>query len=282
MKDRSRADALLVERFSRHAGRGINRFDMIGAGDRVLIGVSGGKDSLALSLALQERRKWVPIDYELFAVQVEWREYLMTDEEKSAIDRFFDGIGIPFRRIQAQIAPPTFGKKFSCYTCARNRKRILFEEANRIGARKIALGHHMDDIARTTLMNMFFHGELSTMMPVQEFFGGKLSIIRPLCEVRESEVARLAMRLGLPSAPNRCPRADVNQRVLMKEILRQASHVDRHAVSNVYGAAWRINSEYLPRPSSARIAPPGEGEEGGAADMEEEENPDTRLPEDWL
>ncbi|MFI5369141.1 MAG: tRNA 2-thiocytidine biosynthesis TtcA family protein [Spirochaetia bacterium] len=282
MRDRSHADALLVERFSRHAGRGINRFGMIGAGDRVLIGVSGGKDSLALSLALQERRKWVPIDYELFAAQVEWREYPMTDEEKSTIDRFFDDLGIPFRRILAQIAPPTFGRKFSCYTCARNRKRILFDEATRIGAQKIALGHHMDDIARTTLMNMFFHGELSTMMPVQKFFGGKLSIIRPLCEIRESEVARLALRLGLPSAPNRCPRADLNRRVLMKEILRQASRVDKHAVSNVYGAAWRINSEYLPLPSSARTVPRDGSIEDGMADGEEEENTDMRLPEDWL
>ncbi|MGD0727119.1 MAG: tRNA 2-thiocytidine biosynthesis TtcA family protein [Spirochaetia bacterium] len=282
MKDRPRADALLLERFSRHAGRGINRFEMIGPGDRILIGVSGGKDSLALSLALQERRKWVPIDYELFAVQVEWREYPMTDEEKAAIDGFFDGIGIPLRRIQAQIAPPTFGKKFSCYTCARNRKRILFDEATRIDARKIALGHHMDDIARTTLMNMFFHGELSTMMPVQHFFGGKLSIIRPLCEIRESEVSRLAARLDLPSAPNRCPRADKNRRLLMKEILRQASHVDRHAVSNVYGAAWRVNSEYLPLPSSARTAPPDCKDESGAADAAEEDNADTRLPEAWL
>ena len=282
MRDRSRADALLLERFSRHTGRGINRFEMISAGDRVLIGVSGGKDSLALSLALQERRKWVPIDYELFAVQVEWREYPMTEDEKTAIDRFFDNVGIPFRRIPAQIAPPTFGKKFSCYTCARNRKRILFDEAARIGAQKIALGHHMDDIARTTLMNMFFHGELSTMMPVQKFFGGKLSIIRPLCEIRESEVSRLAARLGLPSAPNRCPRADINRRVLMKEILRQASHVDRHAVSNVYGAAWRVNSEYLPRPISAGNTVPDEEDEIGPADTEDEASPDVRLPEDWL
>jgi tRNA 2-thiocytidine biosynthesis protein TtcA len=280
MKDRSRANALLLERFSHHAGRGICRFAMIERGDRVLIGVSGGKDSLALSLALQERRKWVPIGYELFAVQVEWREYPMPDEEKAVIDGFFDNIGIPFRRIQAQIAPPTFGRKFSCYTCARNRKRILFDEAARIGANKIALGHHMDDIARTTLMNMFFHGELSTMMPVQRFFGGKVSIIRPLCEIREAEVSRLAARLGLPSVSNRCPRADKNRRLLMKEILRQASHVDRHAVSNVYGAAWRVNSDYLPRPSS--VKPSEHADESASAGTEEEENPDARLPEAWL
>ncbi len=205
MKDLTPADARLLERFSRHVGRGINRFSMIGPGDQVLIGVSGGKDSLALSLALVERRKWVPVEYELFAVQVEWREYPMTDEEKAGIDEFYEALGIPFRRIAAQIAPPTFGRKFSCYTCSRNRKRILFDEAARVGARRIALGHHMDDIARTTLMNMFFHGEVATMMPVQQFFGGALAVIRPLCEVRESEVARLPRGCSFPSLPNRCP-----------------------------------------------------------------------------
>jgi tRNA 2-thiocytidine biosynthesis protein TtcA len=246
MNEMTPENARALERFARHVGRGINRFAMIGDGDHVLIGVSGGKDSLALSLALAERRKWVPVEYRLSAVQVEWREYPMSDEERRAIDEFYDGIGIPFRRIPAQIAPASFQKKFSCYTCSRNRKRILFDEAERIGARKIALGHHMDDIARTTLMNMFFHGEISTMMPVQQFFGGKMSIIRPLCEVRENEVSRIAVRLGLPSAPNRCPNSEKNRRTLMKEILRQASHVNRHAVSNVYGAAWRINTAYLP------------------------------------
>jgi tRNA 2-thiocytidine biosynthesis protein TtcA len=260
-----------VERFCHHVGRGINRFGMIQPGDRVLIGVSGGKDSLALSLAMVERKRWVPIDYTLFAVQVEWREYPMTGAEAAAIDAFYARIGIPFRRIQAEIAPATFRRKFSCYTCARNRKRILFEEAARIGARKIALGHHMDDIARTTLLNAFFHGELSTMMPVQAFFGGKLHIIRPMCEIRESEVARLAARLSLPAVPNRCPNSERNRRGLMKEILRMASHVDRHAVSNVYSLPWRINWDYMPG------APPDD--DGGAGERGE---PVGARPEDWL
>ena len=175
----------------------------------------------------------------------------MTAGEKQAIDDFYRLLGIPFRRIEAEIAPSSFRKKFSCYTCSRNRKRILFEEAARVGAGKIALGHHMDDIARTTMMNLFFHGEVATMMPVQRFFGGQVSIIRPLCEVRETEISRLAARLRLPAAPNRCPNSDRNQRVLMKEILRMASRVNRHAVSNVYGAPWRINTEYLPEDRAA-------------------------------
>ena len=241
------SEAKLRERFAHHVGRGISRFSMIGPGDRVLIGVSGGKDSLALSLALVERKKWVPIEYELFALHIEWREHPLEEAEKRSLDEFFDRLAIPLRRVRASINPPSFGGRFSCYTCSRNRKRILFGEAERVGATRIALGHHMDDIARTTLMNLLFRGEFSTMMPVQEFFGGKMTIIRPLCEVRESEVNRVALRLGLPTVANRCPKADTNQRLLMKELLRQASKVDRHAVSNLYGAPWRINEAYLPR-----------------------------------
>ncbi len=239
-------DRKLLERFSKSVGRGINRFDMIVPRDRILIGVSGGKDSLAMSLALVERKKWVPVEYELFALQIEWREFPMDDKEKATIDAFYAGLGIPLTRVQACINPPSFKKGFSCYLCSRNRKRLLFKEAERLGAGKIALGHHLDDIARTTLMNLLFRGEFSTMMPVQAFFGGRFHIIRPMCEVREAEVAKLARRLNLPTVPGKCPNADKNQRRLMADLLRQAAKVDRHAVTNLYAAAWRINKDYLP------------------------------------
>ncbi len=259
----SPSDERLIERFAHHVGRGINRFSMIGPGDRILIGVSGGKDSLALSLALAARKRWVPVDYELAAVQIEWTEYPQTAEERGAVDRFYADLGVPFRRITTTIHPPWWKRGFSCYTCARNRKRLLFDEAARLGCRKIALGHHLDDIAETTLMNLFFRGEFSTMMPVQEFFGGKLEIIRPMCEVRSAEVARVARRLGLPVVPSRCPNAEKNQRGLMREILKTAARVDKHAATNVYGAAWRINRDYLPGPRSG--PDPGEGADGPTA-----------------
>ena len=125
---------------------------------------------------------------------------------------FLDGLGIPLKVIPAHIHPQGYRKAFSCYICSRNRKRILFDEAGRQGARKVALGHHLDDVVETTLLNLFFRGEFSTMMPVQEFFGGKLSIIRPLCEVEERDVERLARHYPLPVIAASCPRKDVNQR----------------------------------------------------------------------
>jgi tRNA 2-thiocytidine biosynthesis protein TtcA len=126
----------------------------------------------------------------------------------------------------------------------------------------------MDDIAQTTLLNILFHGEFATMMPVQQFFGGAMTVIRPLCEIRESEIARLASRLHLPAAPNRCPNVHSNTRIVMKEILRIAARVNRHAVSNVYSSPWRINQDYLPAETRETAGEP--------------DSTDGVLPSDWL
>jgi tRNA 2-thiocytidine biosynthesis protein TtcA len=232
--------------FAKKAGRGIHRFDMIRDGDRILIGVSGGKDSLALCAALVERKRWVPIDYSLWAAFIDWREYPAAPQALEALRAWLDGLGIPLRVIQAHIHPPGYRKPFGCYICSRNRKRILFDEARRLGAGKVALGHHLDDVVETTLMNLFFRGEFSTMMPVQSFFGGKLSIIRPLCEVEERDVERLARHCPLPVIDGSCPRKHLNRRILMKEILRQLRRESRQVKENIYRSAWNINADYLP------------------------------------
>ncbi len=246
--------------FAKRAGRGIHHFDMIRDGDRILIGVSGGKDSLALCAALVERKRWVPVDYSLWAAFIDWREYPAAPEAVQALGAYLDGLGIPLRVIQAHIHPPGYRKPFSCYICSRNRKRILFDEARRLGADKVALGHHLDDVVETTLMNLFFRGEFSTMMPVQSFFGGKLHIIRPLCEVEERDVERLARHYPLPVIAGNCPRKDLNRRILMKEILRRLRRESRQVKQNIYRSAWNINADYLPASlPGAHPGLPGQG-----------------------
>ena len=254
--------ARALSAFARKAGRGIHRFDMIREGDHVLIGVSGGKDSLALCAALVERKRWVQVNYALSAAFIDWREYPAAPEALEALRVFLDGLGIPLRIIPAHIHPPGYRKAFSCYICSRNRKRILFDEAKRLGAAKVALGHHLDDVVETTMLNLFFRGEFSTMMPVQSFFGGQLSIIRPLCEVEERDVERLARRYPLPVMAGSCPRKHLNQRILMKEILRSLSRESRQVRQNIYRAAWNINADYLPRAvgdgaATPDLPPPG-------------------------
>ena len=161
-----------VQRFVKLAGRGINRFNMINEGDHVLLGISGGKDSLALAFALALRKKWLPIDYRLTAVQIDWSEYPIPLYKKNERMAFFETIGVPFRFIKARMFPQSFKNVFNCYLCARNRRRILFDEAEKSGITKIALGHHLDDFAETSLINLCFRADFSTINPVQDFFGG--------------------------------------------------------------------------------------------------------------
>ncbi|MBN2553627.1 MAG: tRNA 2-thiocytidine biosynthesis protein TtcA [Spirochaetales bacterium] len=232
--------------FTKKVGRGINRHRMIDPGEEILISVSGGKDSLALCLALARRRAWVPMDYRLRGLFIDWREYPAGREDRSRLLEFLDGLDIPCRIVQASIFPRSYDKPFNCYICSRNRKRILFQEAESLGISKIAVGHHLDDIIETTLMNLFFKGEIATMLPVQSFFDGHIKIIRPMCEVEERDVLRLMKVYPLPVFDIRCPRKADNQRQFFKDLIKQVKRVNKHAKENLYNAPWRINRDYLP------------------------------------
>jgi len=232
--------------FIKKVGRGINRHRMIRPGEKILISVSGGKDSLALCLALQERKKWVPMDYELHGLFIDWREYPAGAENLKALLEFMGSLDIPCRIAEASIYPLTYDKPFNCYICSRNRKRILFQEAERLGLGKVAVGHHLDDIIETTLMNLFFKGEIATMLPVQDFFDGKIKIIRPMCEVEEREILRLMKIYPLPVFDINCPRKPDDQRAFFKDLIRQVKRVNKHVKDNLYNAPWHINRDYLP------------------------------------
>jgi tRNA 2-thiocytidine biosynthesis protein TtcA len=246
MSGRDTRDRQRLEIFTKKAGRGINRFGMIEEGDKILIGVSGGKDSLALCYALSQRRKRLPIRYDLEGLFINWRELPVAEERYASLAAFLAGLDIKLHRVEAQMFPPSFHGRFSCYLCSRNKRRILFNEAEKLGIGKIALGHHMDDIIETTLLNLFFHGSFATMMPVQNFFNGKLKIIRPLCEVKEKEVERAARLLSCPVISLDCPRQALNRRMEMKEIVKKLNRLNKRVRENIYGAPWRINANYLP------------------------------------
>lgn len=141
---------------------------MIGADDRVLLGISGGKDSLALALALALRRNWIPIDYELQALMINWIEHPAKQEELEKLRSFFYA-RYSFSYKNAHMFPDSFKGDFNCYLCSRNRRRILFEYSEDLGVTKIALGHHLDDFVETSLINLCFRGDFSSMKPVQDF-----------------------------------------------------------------------------------------------------------------
>lgn len=231
-------------------GRAIDRFSMVKPGEPILLGVSGGKDSSFLSLALAIRTKWLPEKNPLSAVFIEWKELPIAEREKEAIAAYFHTIGIPLEIIQASMYPPSFKGKFSCYLCSRNRKRILFDYAEQRQINVLALGHHMDDIIETTLINMVTRGYFSTMMPVQPFFEGKMRIIRPLCLVKEHAIERLCEAHEVPIVDIRCPNREENIRVHFKPIVRQFVHLHKHAREHIFNSCFNIVHDYLPEGSA--------------------------------
>jgi len=233
-------------RFVKQTGRGINRFSMIRENENILLGISGGKDSLALALALSLRKRWLPISYNLSACLIHWLEYPLREDELSALKEYFSELEIPLNIINTKMYNDSFKGNFNCYLCSRNRKRILFQEAERLGINKIALGHHLDDIIETTLINLCFRGNISTMLPVQSFFKGKMFIIRPLCEVKESTVNQVTERLHLPVSRNQCPFRDTNIRAKIKPVIRELVHLNKQAREHIYNAPYNVISEYLP------------------------------------
>jgi len=235
-----------VMRFVRTAGKGINKFNMIKAEDRILLGISGGKDSLALALALSLRRRWIPIDYELHAVKIDWEEYPLAEEDREKLTEYFNALAIPIKFIKTSMFPSSFKGRFDCYLCSRNRKRLLFEEMERRNIKKLALGHSLDDIVETTLINMAFRGSFATMMPVQLFFSGKIQLIRPLCFLKESSINNISRFLDLPVVETLCPYKDTNIRSSIKPIVRELSRLNKHARENIFRSTWNRDPAYLP------------------------------------
>ncbi|NLZ67639.1 MAG: adenine nucleotide alpha hydrolase [Spirochaetales bacterium] len=225
-----------IMRFIKQAGRTINSFNMIQENDEVLLGVSGGKDSLALALALSLRRKWLPVDYKLRALMINWIEHPITEEAKERLYKYFSDLSIDFKIIDESQFPTSFKDDFNCYLCSRNRRRILFQYAAEHNEKLIALGHHLDDLVETTFMNLCFRADFSTMLPVQEFFDGKLHIIRPLIEVHENTLLRISQAYNLPVVKPVCPYDQSNIRAKLKPIIREFKHIDKLTMEHIFKA----------------------------------------------
>ncbi len=225
-----------IRRFIKQAGKNINQYTMIEKEERILLGISGGKDSLALALALALRRKWLPIEYKLYALLINWKEHPINEEGLSLLKDFFTQLNIDFTIKDAHMFPESFKGAFNCYLCSRNRRRILFEYAQELSLSKIALGHHLDDFVETSLINLCFRGEFSSMKPVQDFFNGTLKIIRPLCSIRESVITKLERETNIPVVKTNCPNKNSNIRTRLKPVIKQLSHIDSLTREHIFSA----------------------------------------------
>jgi tRNA 2-thiocytidine biosynthesis protein TtcA len=227
---------------SKKIGKAIIDYNMLAEGDKVAVAVSGGKDSLSLLHILNERRAFVPIKYDLVAIHID-SGYPHSYSKK--LEAYFRKAKINYHIEKIDALKNTKKKDINCFWCSWNRRKALFETVDRLGIKKIALGHHKDDIVETILLNLFFHGEISSMNPRQELFSGRIVIIRPLAYVEEDLLRRFAKQQKFPNDNCRCPNSLISHRSKISRIIKELEKTCPEVKTNIFRSIKRINKDYL-------------------------------------
>jgi tRNA 2-thiocytidine biosynthesis protein TtcA len=226
-------------------GRAIRHYELIDGGERIAVAVSGGKDSLSLLWLLRERLRWIPKPYELIAVHLDMG---FSGTRPQAVEAFCRSLEIPFHFEQTDYGVQAHGpenRENPCFLCARLRRRRLFEMAHSLGCSKLALGHNQDDIIETFFLNIFFGGQISTMVPRQILFQGALTLIRPLTLLGEREIQGLVHRRSWPQIINPCPSAGRSSREQLKKMLTEAYVHNQKIKGNIFNALSNVRTDYL-------------------------------------
>jgi tRNA 2-thiocytidine biosynthesis protein TtcA len=211
----------LQKRLRRNVGNAIADYNMIEAGDKVMVCLSGGKDSYAMLDILMNLQASAPIDFELVAVNLDQKQPGFPTE---VLPNYLKGLGVDFHILEKDTYSIVTSKvpedKTYCGLCSRLRRGTLYGFAQKIGATKVALGHHRDDIVETLFLNMFYQGKLKAMPPKLLADDKQNMVIRPLAYCRESDLQALAELKGFPIIPcNLCGSQDGLQRQVVKEML---------------------------------------------------------------
>jgi len=226
-------------------GKAIHTRDMVRDGDHVMVAVSGGLDSLSLLWLLRERLVRIPIRYKLTAVHVDPGFGV---DSAAQMEAFFTAHGFEHRVVRGDMGIKAHGpenRENPCFLCSRLRRKILFELAEELGCNRIAMGHHKDDVIETFFLNLFYGASASTMTPVQEFFGGKVSVIRPLYMIDSDLIRRFASAEGWSPIDLGCPTAGRSKRQAIKEMLTGFYRSNKKIKGNIFHALHNVRSEYL-------------------------------------
>ena len=232
------------------ARRCVEDYNMIEEGDRIAVGVSGGKDSMMALAALAQLKKFYPKPFELEAITLEMG---MPGMDFTPVAEYCEQIGVPYTRIQVPVYQIVFEErkeKNPCSLCAKMRRGSLNTALVEKGIRKIALGHHYDDAVETLLMNLLFEGRIGCFQPVTYLDRTDVTQIRPLLYCHEDEIRRTVEKLQLPIVHNPCPADGSSRRQEVKELLEQLEGKYPDLKKKMFGAiqryplyGWNLNEE---------------------------------------
>ena len=218
---------------------------MIHDRDRIAVGVSGGHDSLTLLWFLQHRLSHIPIHYEIFPIYIDpGFDRNMGELLKAHCLRWGLHLHVDITS-HGILAHSPENRENPCFLCSRLRRKRLFELADALGCRKLALGHNRDDIIETLFLNICYAGSICTMKPSQEFFRGKYTVIRPLAFADAEDVRNFARHQQFPVFENACPTSRISKRKEIKEILNRLYMSNSNVKGNIFRALSHVRPEYL-------------------------------------
>lgn len=237
----------LQKRLRREVGKAIADFNMIESGDRLMVCLSGGKDSYAMLDILQKLQQHAPIDFEMIVVNLDQKQPGFPEH---VLPDYLSKQGVDFKIVEEDTYSIVTDKipkgKTTCSLCSRLRRGILYRTAQELGATKIALGHHMDDMVETLFLNMF-HGARLKSMPAKLISDDKKNIvIRPLAYCREKDIARYAEAQAFPIIPcNLCGSQENLQRKQIKAMLAEWDLQQPGRVKNIFKSMQRVTKSHL-------------------------------------
>ena len=273
----------LEKRLCRQVGEAIVDYNMIEEGDKVMVCMSGGKDSYAMLDILLKMQARAPISFELIAVNLDQKQ---PGFPADVLPKYLTQLGVKFR-IETQdtysiVKEKVPEDKTMCSLCSRLRRGILYRVAGELGCNKIALGHHRDDILQTFFLNMFFGGKLKSMPPKLVSDGGDHMVIRPLAYVAEKDLVRWAAYRQFPIIPcTLCGSQDGLQRQVVGEMLREWEKKFPGRIENMFAALQNVVPSHLLDHSKfdfKNLVATGEAFEDGDTAFDREEFPAQALP----
>ena len=252
----------LAARIRGLAGKAIADFGMIGEGDRVMVCLSGGKDSYTLLDMLLSLQRAAPVRFELCAVNLDQKQ---PGFPAHVLPGYLESLGVPFHVIEQdtysvvkRVIPEG---KTMCGLCSRLRRGALYRYASENGITKIALGHHRDDIVETLFLNMFFGGKLKAMPPKLRSEDGRHVVIRPLAYVAERDIERYARAREFPLIPcTLCGQQENMQRMAIKKMLREWEQQYPGRTESIFSSLRNVVPSHLADPRAADFSDPADGD----------------------